>query len=647
MTNNRQRLEQEALQALNRGSVDGALQAYLNILRSDPKDRRIRQKVGDIYLKLGKQQDAERHLREVAEGLLKEGSHRMAVAVLKQLVGLKPDEPALHMDLGECYVAAGYGNDARVHFDTAMRLHVGASKPLEAAKAARRLADLAPAELPARMKLAELLEAGGDPAGAVTAFAEVLEEYRRRGRKDEVGRIAEIILKLKPDDVGTLLDAAAARVDAADHKKALGFLQVAFSAAPKEPRTLDLLSRAFEGVGQVEKAFKILVELSRVASERGDAQSEVDALRRAAGIMPTDLDVKTRLADAEQRVQRLERRLTSLVLSQAANEDELRVQVRAEVLARYGFFSRAEQALRGGLQVRADSVPLLASLAEVLVADGRADEALRVMERVLPHAGPERDQVLDRMVVLKGAAPDDLEEDDLGDAATSPGADEEEVVDQDSEIAPRGGESAEQRGDRLAESGDLVGAVTAYREALQEDPLNDGILAKFAALRQRGREATPAAPARAAPPAEDVDPFASLLEHDGTFAEVSPTELEPVGGDTLEEARSLVSVGMHRQALELLEAAGDGLVVCTLRAQALRGMQKTQAALEALRDVVDEAGVGDEGYREALLELSGLFVATGKHRPALRVLDELAELDPAFRKAEVEAMRKAVKRLVG
>jgi tetratricopeptide (TPR) repeat protein len=205
VSNERQQLEQEALQQLHRGSVDGALRAYLSILRLDPKDRRIRQKVGEIYLKQGKAQEAERHLREVADGLLKESSFRAAVSVLKQLASLRPDDPQLQFDLGDCYLAGSYQQDARAAFDSALRGWVSLGKPLLAARAARRLAETNPADITLRLRVAELLEAGGDAVNAVATYREVIEEFRRRGRVDEVGRLAEQALKAAPEDVPLLL----------------------------------------------------------------------------------------------------------------------------------------------------------------------------------------------------------------------------------------------------------------------------------------------------------------------------------------------------------------------------------------------------------------------------------------------------------
>jgi tetratricopeptide (TPR) repeat protein len=640
----RNQLEQEAMRQLNLGSQEGALRAYSGILKLDPRDRRIRQKVGELMLKLGRPVDAEKQFREVAEGLVKEGAHRAAVAVLKQLVALRPDDPGLQMDLAECYVSSGYANDARPHFDSAMRLWIGAGRALDAAKAARRVAEQSPGEPPLRLKVAELLEAGGDVNGAALAYQEVAEEYRRRGRPDEVGRIAEMALRLKPDDIGLLLDAAAARVEANDYKRALVHLQLAFGQAPREPRTLDLLARAFEGVGQGEKALKVLSELSRVAADRGNPTAEADALKRAARLAPTDADLQRRLAAAEEKVNRMERRLTQLVLAEPTTEDQLRATVRAEVYVRYGFLDRAEAVLREALAQDPDALGLLAAMAEIDAVRERPADALLLMERILAHAGAEADAVADRMTVLRARfglaeAPPVVTPSAAIPAATAP------PVPPQGRPEPRP-TSAEARADALAEAGDLVGAMMAYREALGEDPLNDGVLTKIASLRGAARAAAAASPPPPTPE-DDEDAFADFAPlEDGTFAEVLPEALDEILPEMdIEEARSLVAVGMWSDALAVLDGAPT-LDAAVLRAQAVRGQGDVAGALDLLRESVNDALESDPAYADALFELSALYTGTGKARAAVRLLEELKDLDPTFRVSEVESRMRGLQKLL-
>lgn len=626
----RNTLEQQALQHLNRGDIEAALRAYLGILRLDPRDLRIRQKAGDLYARTSRPNDAERMWREVYESLVASGSHRQAVAILKQLVALRPESARYQFDLGECYVNSGYPNDARGHYEQAIKLDSLSGKPIDAARAARRLAELSPADLTARLRLAELLEAGGDKHGAAKTLQDVMDEFRRRGRPDEVGRVAELALRLAPEDPGLLLDAASARIEAGDFKKALQHLQAAYPLVGTEPRTLDLLARAFEGQNLPDRAQKVLGELVKVGRDRGDVQVEADALRRAARLTPGDASLQAALADAESRLARRERRLTSLPLAEATSEDELRAVVRAEVYARYGFTDRAEKALGAALEARADSVPLRVALAELNVTMGRQEAAAALIERILPQAGPHAGAVADRLAILRGEAPR---------AAASPAS--------TAAPAPAARETAEARGDRLAAAGDVPGAILAWREALSDDPMNDAVLAKIASLRTR--------PPPVVAPMPDPD--------EGTFAEISPDEEiyeddadTDEKGDALfgaaeppasvDDARAWVAVGRHADALTTL-AGARGLEARVVEALALAGLGELARATSVLADATNDADSADEAYPEALFELAGLSIAAGKHRAASRLVNELLDLAPDFRTKDTLARQRGLARLLG
>lgn len=712
-TTERQRLEQEALQQLNRGSTDGALKAYIQILKLAPTDRRVRQKVGEIYLRQGRAAEAEKHLREVAESLIRDGSHRAAVAVLKQLVGLRGDAPELHLDLGDCYLAAGYSADAKASFETAAKTWLAMGKPLDAATASRRLAELAPGELALRLRTAELLEAGNDNDQAAAVYAEVIEEYRRRGRTDEVGRVAELALRLKPDDVGLLLDAAGARVASGEYKKALVALQAAFVAAPKEARTLDLLARAFEGAGQADRAMKVLLELSRVLLDRGDHAGEVDALRRAAALAPDDEDVATRLQVSLDRLGRFERKLGSLQLAQPSVESELRAIVRVEVFSRYGMHDLAEGEARAALALATDSLPLLAALAEVMIAAGKKADAIAAMERLVPRAGSEASEVLERLGMVRGVVEMGAFVED--EPAQEPASDDSDIDPdafdvRDLPAPPAGGPSADfhpepstiaqstaslaasdapfdssdDEGDALLRGGDMQGALMAWRRVLADDPLNEPVLAKIASLRTALRSGTPPTSAPPAPvgrqpqsvapssglskpvaaasppavplrqPAPVPAPSESLFRTqraavapsapvpvaaipDGTFAEIEPEIVDDEPSvDGLADARTLLAQGQAAAALTVARSL-SGLAARVVEAQAHRVMGDLASSLEVLREATNAAPEDDPAYPEALFDLAVLYSATAKHRSALRLLEELADLAPLFRSDEVEA----------
>lgn len=655
----RNRLEQDALAALNKGSLEGALASYQQILRIDPRDRRIRQKCGELCMRLGRPAEAEKHLREVADGFLREGQARPALAVMRQILAIVGDDAQLHMDMGEASHTAGSPTDARTHWDTAMRLWIGAARPADALRAAKRLAEQGN-EPALKLKVAELLEASGDAEGAAAAYVDIANEYRRRGRADEVGRVAEMALRLRPEDPELLRGAAGARLEAGDARGALVHLQLAFQKAPTDAVTLDLLARAFEAVGQPDKARRVLGELARIRGEARDPAREVDALRRAVAL-GSDPALEARLQDAEARLARSERRLTDLAFAAPRDEQELRAVVRAGVFARYGFHDRAMTTLETALGANITSLALRASLAEAHAAAGRADDAIASALALHPDAGADAPAVADRIVVLGGTAPVAVASPAPRAVPTTPvaplpAAPVPAVPVPAAAATPAPVvESAEARGDRLAEEGDLPGAIVAYRAALAEDPLNDDVLRKIASLRGRGGALSPA-------PA--VTPTVPAPPSLGTFAEIDPDELDELDASALdevseiddglldapsagglEEARELLAVGMYADALSAAEGVA-GLEADVVRAECRRGLGDNARALDGLKDAVAEAADTDPAYPAALFELATLLTLTQKHRVAVRTLEELRDLAPEFRAPEVEARLRGLQRLL-
>ena len=138
MAIDRNLLEQEALALLNRGQVEKALNRYQALLRADPRDRRIRQKVAELLLRMGRRGEGERLLREVADSLVNEGQHRAAVALYKQLLDLSPDDGELEAQLGVCYATAGFPTEARRTLESAVK-HLSRTDPARAVASARQL----------------------------------------------------------------------------------------------------------------------------------------------------------------------------------------------------------------------------------------------------------------------------------------------------------------------------------------------------------------------------------------------------------------------------------------------------------------------------------------------------------------------------
>lgn len=689
MAIDRNLLEQEALALLNRGQVDKALNRYQALLRADPRDRRIRQKVAELLLRLNRRPEGERMLRDVADSYVAEGQHRAAVAVLKQLLELNPDDGDLEGQLGTCYQAAGFPTEARRCLEGSVR-RLTRTDPTRAVHYLRQLIRLSGGEAALQVQLAELLELAGLRTEALESWKNLAADAKRRGRTDDLLRFVESALRSAPDDVELLCEAAEARFANGDARGSLAHVQKAYQLEKQSARVLSLLARALDEGGMPAKARPVYMQAARQFEAEGNANARAEALSRALALGPDDPELRSQVGEAANAANRAQLRLDDKPWAAPHNEAEVRTVIRARTLARYGFGDRALEVLRSCDQNTRESISVRVALAELLVERGDNDGAL-VELRALPPLSDEtaRDQVRTRVLVLGGGpsihSDEPLDDDTLQeldeDALESMGPEhtESEIIDDEpTEDTPVAGAlvvktiKAPQKGpgalivDSLPEApttptpGSVaslkVGVKKAPRPRLKAPPIPDpgpqpdtvimALEEGAPAFINHGEDQATIA---------DIPGFFEEMELKPDFSDLFPPtpslEIEDydeptspnVSGPQLEldEARALLTAGLYVEARNKVVDRVDlpGVVVL---AQALKGMGELVPAADRLRSVLAEAGETDDGYLDALFILAQLDAQTRKTRAALRLLGELQDLDPNYRRQEVADLKRGI-----
>lgn len=624
-TFDRQKKEQEAQKALSKNNYEKAIEAYGALLRHDPRDRRMRQKLADLYQRVGRKEDAAKQYRELARMFGVDGNHRAAIAVYKKLVAIQPSDSALLGELAGCYNLAGFENDAMGHYEQAIN-GLESRDPKLAAEYCKALQTLKPNDTPLRIRTAELLAVSGGKEEAFEVYRTLITDLRRRGRMDEVGRLATQALRLKEDEPDLLQDAAEACLVVEDAAGALRHLQVAYQSDPGDARTLELLARAFEMGEDTAKARPILVALSNVLAASGAYPECVSVLERALSVGPPDEEIQKSLERAKIEDQLASLRLTELDCAKPNDEVQLRLCVRMGVFQRYGYGERGlEEALAMDTGTQ-ETLAVRAQLAELRLSLGQSKEGLALAEGLLVDAGEEIEKVQQRIAVLTGK---DLSPyfANVENMSTSKEHEAEDLVGAD--------EAADV-------SGFLDDALGSEEEVLDEPsdavspPLSDD------ALFGEGDDDWV--------DEEESDNLEAMLATGGTVAEVDPADFsdgeEEKPEADFEEAEGLIAMGLFDEAMSAL-GEGDGLRVATLKAHCFREQGQAKKAFSLLRDAVDDAEPADPDQAGALFELAQLAGRVGKHRPALRYLRELQESFPSHRSGEVSGRVRALKKVLG
>ncbi|MFT4979442.1 MAG: tetratricopeptide (TPR) repeat protein, partial [Myxococcota bacterium] len=481
------------------------------------------------------------------------------------------------------------------------------------------------------------------------------------------------------------VDLSEARIKSGDPRAALVSLQQAL-AEKKDVRVIALLGAAVQAIGQTPKARQLWLQAARMYDEGDDGEGRARALRAALVCSGgSDDAIEAELREVDETLARMSLRLDAQDWARPSSEREVEVVVRARVQAEYGFPDRARTTLEGATDIRT-TTSSRAMMVEVLSMLDETDAAIAELVALRPASPSGRGQVATRLAFLRGETPpepgaaaeelldddtffdDDalLDDDDFLD-------DDDDLLDDDEPTAPpsaapgRSGEDAEARGDRLAETGDLAGAVAAYREAMAADPSSEQLLFKLGDVMAQldDDDDEPAS-----------EPAGGFSFSDNTYAEVSPDDMDEPGfgggfsdgfddgfddgfgaapggapaerpvDPQLAEARARISVGMFREAAPFLRGRTD-LPAQVLIARIWLEVGDLLKARNILRSAVGQSDKRGEDYLEALWTLVDLYTRAKKPDAALHMIEELESAGPKWRRFIVQDRRHGLEVMLG
>jgi tetratricopeptide (TPR) repeat protein len=302
MAVNKNKVMEIAQKFAEKGQTDKAIKEYLKIVQDDPKDVRVWLKVGDLYSKKGSKQEATDTYLKVAQFYSDQGFYLKAVAVYKQILKLDPRLVDVNVRLADVYRQLGLLSDAMQQYELVAAFYHREGRNREALATIKLLVEMDPDNVATRIKLAELYSKEQMVAEAVAEFAQAADYLRAQSREDDFVKVAERLVWHQPDNHAMNRELAGLYLKRNDPRHALQKLQVCFKANPRDGETLALLASAFVALDQKPKAVSVWKELARILTEDGKAGEALDVYRRILNLEPMDNEAQTALAAGGRRV---------------------------------------------------------------------------------------------------------------------------------------------------------------------------------------------------------------------------------------------------------------------------------------------------------------------------------------------------------
>lgn len=277
----------------NKRNYDKALVEYQTLLDADPKDVNVRFKVGECFLRLGKQSEASAAYIKVAQDYTKQGFDAKAVAVYKQVLNLDAKNADVQVALADLYQRLGLNSDAMNALQVAADVYNKEGKKDNAIEMLRKMASLDPTNTTSRLKVADILRHAGRREDALSEYEGVLGELERQGAIERMITVGEQILALDDSRADLLARMGQLMQDRRETEQAKEFMKRACSADPRNIEYFETLAELYAKLGKDKEKQETYKEVAKLYRERGDRDRAQEILQKHVnmelGVDPNEL----------------------------------------------------------------------------------------------------------------------------------------------------------------------------------------------------------------------------------------------------------------------------------------------------------------------------------------------------------------------
>jgi len=253
-SDNKSRFLREAEKYVFQGKLQLAIGEYLKIIQEDPNDILILNTIGDLYLRLGLTEAANRTFLEVADKYCNNNFLLKAIAVYKKILKSDPENVDVNVNMASLLVRQGLSVDARNQYLRVAEMLEKDGKNQEALEAYEKAAELDPSHAPVQIKLASKYLDAGDKAKAKIYIASAARAKVKAGKMADALDLFRQAAKLDPLDVEIMRSVNECSETPLDLSLAIDLIKSSVASAPDNAALNEILGQAYLGARDLEHA---------------------------------------------------------------------------------------------------------------------------------------------------------------------------------------------------------------------------------------------------------------------------------------------------------------------------------------------------------------------------------------------------------
>jgi tetratricopeptide (TPR) repeat protein len=295
MALHREKLVRNAEKFVSRGRIEAAIREYRKLLEDQPKDTGTLNRVGDLYARLNRIDEAVRLFAQIAEQYTEEGFFVKAIAIYKKIIKLDPTRLSVYEKLANLYHRQGLVNEARTQYQVLADYYVKHDNAASAISIYQQMADLEPDDPAHRAKLAELYQQEQLNDKALKQYLLIADLMLKHERVEQAVQVLQRGIELSPEDLDFLASALDKLRGAGETEGARRFLE---QAKLKNPAAGSLLAGFGSAEDEISAAATLNLEAASGTAREG-AESTASWVEEESFEAEVELEIPVPAEDEE------------------------------------------------------------------------------------------------------------------------------------------------------------------------------------------------------------------------------------------------------------------------------------------------------------------------------------------------------------
>lgn len=272
MAFNKAKVIEDIQKYIQKGQIDKAIEEYERVIRIDPRDYKLRQKLGDLYLRKGKNAEAVNQYMQVAEYYVQDGFYLKAIALYSQILRTDPSKLFIYEKLSELYKKQGLIGDAVSKLRSLAEIYEKQRNLSEAIQTWEKIINIDPENIIYRGKLVEFYLKQGLATRAAEKLQQAVDFFKGKGRYDDVEKLLEHFPGIVEEDKTIGIKMARSLLSEGKFKDALEKIDQYLKVNPKDADGFFIKGTCYLNINQYnlsKHAFEVSLKL---APESTDAR---------------------------------------------------------------------------------------------------------------------------------------------------------------------------------------------------------------------------------------------------------------------------------------------------------------------------------------------------------------------------------------